>query len=120
MFWNRVKIKKEMIQAIKPTSKTSLKTQCLLMANGDVEKAERLYDFFIKDMQDLPMFDLVQPSTTSQIKEMITNGFSWANENQDLIMKWVEFGKSLIAKKPINNVVNTTTETVANPLPSIN
>ena len=119
MFWNRMKIKKEMIQTIKPTSKTSFKTQCLLMANGDIEKAERLYDFFIKDMQDLPIFDLVQPSTATQIKDMVIDGFSWANENQDLIMKWINFGKGLLSRKdiPVNSMSETTT---INPLPSIN
>ena len=34
-----------MIRAINPTSKASLKMQCLLVSNGDIDKAERLYDF---------------------------------------------------------------------------
>lgn len=98
MFWNRNKINKEMIRAINPTSKASLKMQCLLVSNGDIDKAERLYDFMAKDMPDLPMFDPVQPTTMQQIKDGAANTMNWIKENKDDIMDWVGFVKGMFSK----------------------
>jgi hypothetical protein len=98
MFWNRTKIKKDMIPMIRPTSKVALKQQCLLAANGDIEKAEKIYNFMIKDMEDLPMFDVPQPTTMQQAKEMISQGWGWLNENQDNIANWVGIIKSVLNK----------------------
>ena len=99
MFWStKNKIKKEMIRAINPTSKASLKMQCLLVSNGDIDKAERLYDFMAKDMPDLPMFDPVQPTTLQQVKQTAAETFGWINENQDTIMNWVEMIRGMFSK----------------------
>jgi hypothetical protein len=98
MFWNRNKIKKDMIRAINPTSKASLKMQCLLVSNGDIEKAEKLYDFMAKDMPDLPMFDPVPPTTMQQIKDGAANTMNWLKENKDDIMDWVGFLRGMFAK----------------------
>lgn len=87
-----------MISAIQPTSKASLKMQCLLVANGDVDKAERLYDFMAKDMEDLPLFDAVKPTTFEQIKDGAVNTFSWLNENQEQVMNWVGIVKDMFSK----------------------
>ena len=99
MFWStKNKIKKEMIRAINPTSKASLKMQCLLVSNGDIDKAERLYDFMAKDMPDLPMFDPVQPTTLQQVKQTAAETFGWINENQDTIMNWVGMIRGMLSK----------------------
>ena len=99
MFWStKNKIKKEMIRAINPTSKASLKMQCLLVSNGDIDKAERLYDFMAKDMPDLPMFDPVQPTTLQQVKQTAAETFGWINENQDTIMNWVGMIRGMFSK----------------------
>ena len=99
MFWStKNKIKKEMIRAINPTSKASLKMQCLLVSNGDIDKAERLYDFMAKDMPDLPMFDPVQPTTLQQVKQTAADTFGWINENQDTIMNWVGMIRGMFSK----------------------
>lgn len=87
-----------MIRAINPTSKASLKMQCLLVSNGDIDKAERLYDFMAKDMPDLPMFDPVQPTTLQQVKQTAAETFGWINENQDTIMNWVEMIRGMFSK----------------------
>lgn len=98
MFWNRNKINKEMIRAINPTSKASLKMQCLLVSNGDIDKAERLYDFMAKDMPDLPMFDPVQPTTMQQVKETAASTFAWIKENKNDILDWVGFFQGMFGK----------------------
>ena len=115
MFWNKNKIDKKMIQAIRPTSKSSLKMQCLLVSNGDIEKAERLYDFMSKDLEDLPTFDVVPPSTMQQIKDGAVKTFSWINENQDQVMNWVGMIKQMFGKG--GGGVPPTSST---PIPSIN
>lgn len=98
MFFNRNKIKKDMIRAINPTSKASLKMQCLLVSNGDIDKAERLYDFMAKDMPDLPMYDPIQPTTLQQVKQTAAETFGWLNENQETIMNWAGMIRSFFSK----------------------
>ena len=106
-----------MIQNIRPTSKVSLKMSCLYTCNGDVDKAERLYSFLIKDMEDLPTFDAVQPTTMQQIKDGAVQTFGWINQNQDTIMNWIGIIKDLFGKggKSMPNMPNT-----SSPLPPIN
>lgn len=84
-----------MLKAIKPTSKTALKMQALLVSNGDVEKAERLYDFLAKDMDDLPTFDIVPPTTMQNVKETAISIFGWVKENQNDIINGIELIKGL-------------------------
>ena len=68
------------------TSKVALKTSCLRACDNDIDKAMRLYDFFVKDMPNLPDFDVAPPSAMQQAKEMGVNAFSWLAENQDRIV----------------------------------
>lgn len=87
-----------MIPNLRPTSKASLKMQCLLTCNGDLEKATKLYDFMIKDMEDLPMFDVQPPTTMQQVKETIGQGMGWLKENQNEIMQGIEWIRSMFGK----------------------
>lgn len=87
-----------MIDQIVPTSKVSLKMQCLRSCDGDVDKAERLYSFLIKDMEDLPMFDILPPSTFSQVKDSIGQSFNWIKENQNDIVQGIAMIRSLFSK----------------------
>lgn len=98
MMFHKNRIKKEMLQHLRPTSKASLKQQCLLLSNGDIDKAERLYDFMAKDMPDLPMYDPVQPTTMQQVKQTAVETFGWINENQETIMNWVGIIRNLFGK----------------------
>lgn len=109
--WNKTKIPKEMIPRLNPTSKASLKQQCLFIAEGDVDKASRLYDFMIKDMDDLPLFDPIAPTTMQQVKETASSTFQWVKENKDDIMDWVGFFRGMIGKGGSGE---------ATPLPPIN
>lgn len=68
------------------TSKMALKTSCLRACDNDIDKAMRLYDFFVKDMPNLPDFDVAPPSAMQQAKEMAVNAFSWLDQNQDRIV----------------------------------
>ena len=96
--WNRDKYNKEILQRMVPTSKAALKIQCLQAAKFDVAEAEKLYNFMIKDMEELPIFDQQQPSVIMQTKDVVVDAFKWANDNQEQIFNWVGFVKSLFNK----------------------
>ena len=96
--WNRDKYNKEILQRMVPTSKAALKIQCLQAAKFDVAEAEKLYDFMIKDMEELPVFEQQRPSVVTQTKDAVVDAFKWANDNQEQIFNWVGFVKSLFNK----------------------
>lgn len=114
--FNRVKIKKDMIPNIRPTSKAALKVQCLYTCNGDVDKASALYDYLIKDLDDLPVLDAPQQTTFEQIKQGAAQTFKWINENQDTLMNWAGMLRDIFGKKGTSNIVPPS----SNPIPPIN
>jgi hypothetical protein len=89
----------EMIQGIRPTSKTTLKMQCLLCCKGDVNEAMKLYDFFAKDMANLPDYDPVAPTWIDNTKDMANGIFGWLKENQDTLAQGYEFVRSIVQNK---------------------
>lgn len=106
-----------MINNIIPTSKIALKQQCLLASRGDLDLATKMYDYFSKDIEDLPTFDVVRPSAFQQIKEGAVQTVSWLNQNQDQVLNWVGFIKEMFGRgqgtiPPI--------QTQSAPIPSIN
>ena len=102
----------EMIQAIRPTSKASLKLQCLWASNGDVDKAKKLYDFFADDMKDLPDNDPIPATWMTNARDMANGAVGWFRENQDTLAQGWEFIRGMFAKAPVAE------ENV--PLPQIN
>lgn len=73
-------------ELIVPTSKVTLKTSCLRACNNDVDKAAKLYDFFVKDLETIPDFDPVPPTFMQQAKSTIGDLFGWVDQNQDKLM----------------------------------
>jgi len=89
----------ETVAMIKPTSKAALKQQCLFMANLDVDKAEKMYDFLTKGMDNIPD---VEPSAKPFIQnfgEQASGVFGWLRENQDVLGQAVDFIKGIISSK---------------------
>lgn len=86
---------------IVPTSKMSLKTSCLRACDNDLDKADKLYDFFVKDLGSLPDFDVPQPSAFEQAKQMIGNAFSWIDNNQDKIAGYYNLFQQMRGGGPI-------------------
>lgn len=83
------------------TSKMALKASCIRACNNDVDKAERLYDFFIKDIKDIPDFDVRPPSTFEQIKSTAGEIFGWVENNQDKLVGAYNFIQNLRGGQPI-------------------
>ena len=84
---------------IKPTSKASLKAQCLYLCNLNVEKAEKMYDFLIKDMEEIPAVEPASRSFIQNFGEQASGVMSWLRENQDMLGQGVEFIKGIMSKK---------------------
>lgn len=125
MFYNKKKQRQalvEMMNSYRPTSKCSLKMFCMVSAKGDVKQASELYDFMIKDMEDLPMFDPKEPTKIDNAKSAITGFFDFLRENEDGIGKVYDFVRGIAASRGKNlpPIGGNTAETVAEALPNIN
>ena len=89
------------MSTIQPTSKASLKMQCLYICKGDIGEAAKLYDYFVKDMPSLPDFDPVQPTWMDNTKETVNGLMGWLKENQDTLAQGYEFVRSIVQKRAL-------------------
>ena len=116
--WFTKKRKLEMMKAIRPTSKATLKIQCLFACKGDIDESNKLYDYFAKDMPELPDYDPVPPNWMDNTKTTIGDLFAWVKENKNEIAQVYDFVQSIIQNKgKLPPVMPTETPT---PLPPIN
>ena len=97
---------------IKPTSKAALKSQCLYLSGLDIAKAEKMYDFLVKDMTDLPDVEPASKPLIQNIGEQANGVFGWLRENEDVIAKSAEFIKNIFQRK--------SAAAPTNPLPPLN
>lgn len=98
MFFNkRVDIK--MANQISFSSKATLKKEALILSKGNVQEAEKIYDFLIKDMGDIPDVEPKKLSTIEQVKMYASDGFNFIDEHQDTIIGIVSRISSVLGKK---------------------
>ena len=105
----------QMMTAITPTSKTSLKQQCLLVAKGNLKEAKELYDYFAEDMQNLPDVDPVPPTWQQSTATTVNGIVNWLKENQGALVQGYQFVQGIIANKGALPLAPA-----AEPLPPIN
>lgn len=91
-----------MFENYTPTSKSSLKSFCIMVTKGNIEEAEKLYDFYIKDMGDLPMFDPQPLSWADNAKQTIGGFFNFIKENQDGIGQVTDLVRGIIGRRATN------------------
>ena len=103
-----------MVGMIRPTSKAALKQQCLLLSNLDVEKAEKMYDFLIKGMEEIPAVEAASKSFMQNFGEQASGVLAWFRENQDIIGQGMDIIKGIVASRKGSPAVSST------PLPPIN
>ena len=82
-----------------------------MLCNLNVEKAEKMYDFLVKDMSDIPDVEPAQKSFLQNFGEQANGVIGWLRENQDMIGQGVDFVRGIIASRK---------GTPAPPLPPIN
>lgn len=87
-----------MIRAIRPTSKASLKIQCLMIGKT-VDEANKLYDYFAKDMPDLPDFDPVPPTWQQNTAQTVNGVLGWLKENAGTIQQAYSLVQQIIANR---------------------
>lgn len=104
----------EMASMIKPTSKVELKRTCLYLCHLDVEKAEKMYDFLVKGMEDIPDIEPSQQPFIQRFGEQANGILGWLRENKDVLGQGVDFIKGLASRKGGGAVPPST------PLPPIN
>ena len=110
----------DIIKDFRPTSKVQLKQFCQWYHNGDIKKAQELYEYYAKDIE-LPDFDPVPPTWQQQVKDNANGFMSWIKENQDTLTQGYEFIRQIIANKgKLPSLVAAEEEIVEEPLPSIN
>lgn len=91
-----------LISTYRPTSKSSLKSFCIMASKGNVEEAEKLYNFYIKDMEELPMFDPVPPTAMDNAKSVVTGIFDFVKENKDGIGQVYDIVRGFAASRGKN------------------
>lgn len=100
MRWFQSKKKKlEMIQAIRPTSRATLKMQCLLVCKGDIDEANKLYDYFAKDMPALPDYDPAQPTWVDNTKDMASGIINWLGDNKETLAQGYEILRGITGNR---------------------
>lgn|GEM_PF-1896269 len=112
-----------MIQALKPTSKATLKMQCLVICKADIDEATKLYDFFARDMPDLPDYDPAPPTWVDSTKDVAGSFFKWIKENQNTLAGGYEMIRQMTGGKlpPLTlPTLNPVPEPAPEPLPDIN
>lgn len=108
-----------MIQGIKPTSKATLKLQCLFATKGDIDEAKELYDFFAEDMKNLPDYDPTAPTWMDNTKDIANGIVTWIGNNKDTLAQGYEIIRGITGGK-LPPLVPTETVSAAEPLPPIN
>ena len=112
-----------MIQAVRPTSKATLKMQCLMVCKGDIDEAAKLYDYFAKDMPALPDYDAPVPTWLDNTKDVAGGIIGWIGENRDTLAQGYEILRAMTGNRlpPLTLPGSAAgTETPAAPLPPIN
>lgn len=100
MLWfNREKKKKmEFVQNYIPTSKAQLLQVAMFYNNGDLKKAQEMFDFYASNLQ-LPDFDPVAPTFMQQIRGSFSDFYAWIKENQGDLVQGYQFIQSIIKNK---------------------
>ena len=107
------------MEMIRTTSKDALKRSLMQMYQGDVATMERMYDFYMKDMQNVPDFDPVAPSMLQQAKTTIGDLFGWADANQEKLVGAYNLFRAMKSGEPISAVGASAPVADVPPLPKL-
>lgn len=88
----------EFIKSFKPTSKMQLKQVCQWYCNGDIKKAQEMYEYYAKDIE-LPDFDPVPETWQQSVKNNANGLMGWLRENKDTLSQGYQLLYQIIANK---------------------
>ena len=77
------------------SSKDALKRSALFISGGDINAATEIYDFFVRDIPNMPDFDQPEQSGYDRTKETITGVLSWLDANQEKLMGYYNLFRSM-------------------------
>lgn len=100
LFRRKPKINYEAMANIVPTSKFDLKMQCIAIARGNVEDAEKLYAFLAGDI-NIPDVTPPAPTLMQQIKETAGGLFGFVKENQGDFVQAYNFIQAIRSGTPV-------------------
>ena len=83
------------LTTLRTTSKDALKRSALMMCEGDIKKATEIYDFFMKDVENMPDFDTPPTPFIEQAKNTVGEVFGFFDQNKDKIAAAIDFIKSM-------------------------
>ena len=112
----------EMIRGIQPTSKATLKLQCLFATKGDIDEARKLYDFFAEDIPSLPDYDPAPTTWVDATKDVAGGIVSWLSDNKDALAQGYEILRAVTGNRlpPIASGIAEDAAAPVEPLPPIN
>lgn len=99
-----------MLRALNPTSKTALKNQCLLISQGDLQKAKELYDFYIDGIEDIPATDPIPPTWQQNTMNTVNGIMAWLQNNSGTIVDGVNYIRSLMGRAAVQAAEETVEE----------
>lgn len=86
-----------------PTSKFDLKMQCIAIARGNVDEAEKLYNFLAGDIA-IPDVTPPAPTIMQQIKETAGGLFGFVKENQGDFIQAYNYIQAIRNGAPIEDM----------------
>ena len=89
-----------------------------------MEQADKLYEYFTKDMPDLPMFDAPTPTWVDNTKDTLNGLFSFLGEHKDGLSQGYDIIKAILNARGVNlpsltEDAEETAEAVESDLPPI-
>lgn len=117
IFKRKPKINYEAMAHLVPTSKFDLKMQCIAIARGNVDEAEKLYKFLAGDIT-IPDVTPPTPTVMQQIKETAGGIFSFIKENQGDFVQAYNYIQAIRNGAPIQEAA-AGTATSATELPPL-
>lgn len=105
IFKRKNKIDIQAMANIVPTSKFDLKMQCIAIARGNVDEAEKLYNFLAGDI-NIPDITPAKPSVMQQIKDTAGSIFGFVKENQGDFIQAYNYIQAIRSGAPIQQVAD--------------
>ena len=87
---------------LQTTSKDALKRSALFVCGGDIKAATEIYDYFTRDMPNMPDFDPPTTSVVEQAKNTISGLVGWVDANQDKLVGYYNLFQAMRGGTGIN------------------